>query len=317
VLGLIVLALVIAPLLVVVLFVPERHQLTAAVASLGVLLAGFSYAMGRARSRALPLFHPKERVAALGAATLGNPLGVASMILLVLAVLVVLLPGQFGSKDAGPARGAKPPKSIKTPVRIVEIPYGILTTVDDRRWMGVLNTNKKSLASLQATQPAPKGYHWVLYFVQVTPLVKKAEFYAASTSLKLVDDQGNLLLPDYGAGIINADQSYVRQNTRPYWTVGYLLKDGRKPASLQLELFPGIDQILSFRPATRLEFCQQFQEARLAEIKAKRKPRPLPADCPSLLQAQKERTQAEQSSPSNPATDAKTTAPGQPNEPTS
>jgi hypothetical protein len=305
VLGLLVILLALAPLVVAVLFVPDKYRLTAAVGAAGIMLAVAAYVLGRARSRSLAPFHPRERVASLGHATLGSPLGIASILLLILSVLVVLLPGQFGGQEVGSVKQAKAPKSVKNPVKVVEIPYTFTRDIDGRRWFGTINTSRKALGELNRTDPPPKGYRWVLFYVAVTPLSKDTQFYAASTTLKLVDDQDHLLLPDYGAGIVNADQSYVREKTSPYWTVAYLLPLKRQPKALQVELFPGTDQLLLFRPATRLEFCQQFDEARQAAIKRGDKPRALPADCPGLLRAAKDQGQ---SAPSATG-DAKTGSP--------
>lgn len=307
-LGVLVLTLALTCLVVAVYLTPVHYRLAAAALALGAAGSLAAYALGRARSRALAPFHPRERVGRTGETVLGNPYGIASMVLLLLAALVILLPSQFGAGDSGASDAGPPAKAIKVPVRVVEIPYGMPTTVDSREWYGFQNTSPRALASLQQQDPAAKGYHWVLFYLSVKPTAKQAEFYAASTSLKLLDDHKTLQLPDYGAGIVNADQSYVRENAKPYWTVAYQLADGRKPRGMQIEVYPGIDQLLLLRPATRLEFCQQFQKARAADIKAKRKPQPLPADCPGLLAAQKPRTAAEASSPASPASDQKTTA---------
>jgi hypothetical protein len=312
-LGVLVLLLVLTCLAVGVYLTPDQYRLAAAALALGIAASAVCYALGRARSRTLEAFYPRERLGRTGETVLGNPYGIISMVLLLLAALVILLPSQFGARDSGAGRGGPPAKAIKTPVRVVEIPYGIPTAVDKREWYGFENTNAHALDALQKLQPAAKGYHWVLFYLTVTPKERQAEFYAASTSLKMLDDKNGLQLPDYGAGIVNADQSYVREKTRPYWTVAYQVADGRKPKGLQIEVYPGIDQLLLLRPATRLEFCQQFAKARAADVAAHRKPVALPADCPGLLAAQTPRTAAEVASPANSGPDPKTTAPTAPN----
>lgn len=284
-LGLLVIALALAAAIVAVLFVPERYRLVAAVAVAGAALSAAAYAYGRARSRHLDHFHPRERLAAFGASTLGNPYGVTSAILLALSLLVIFLPGQFGDKSSGKSIKTPAPTVTKTPIKIIEVPYGIPTVIEGRTWLGYESVNPRGLDSLNRSQAPPKGYRWVLFNVRVSADTKKAEFYAASTSLKLLDDQDSLLLPDYGAGIINAPQSYVRKGLAPYWTPAYLLKNERKIKALQVELFPGTTTLLNFRPATRTEFCQQFEKARQVDIANKRRPQPLPKDCPALLRA--------------------------------
>lgn len=234
--GIVVATLVATPVAVLPLLLAGHARAVAWLfEGLAAMLAA-GYVSGRIASARLARFNLRARLGTAGM-LLANPVTTLGLVLLLAGAGVVLAPSNLdlgGSRDTPKVTGGSVPHIRKASVDRAEgVVGGPAVNVGELRIQAADQTAALSRMYSQMQRP-PGGFHWVI--VRVVAVNRGATVDVGRSSVRLVDADGRVYLPDIGEGVNNAPRGMLRRGRTAFWTAGFLVP--RRTRAERIEVIP-------------------------------------------------------------------------------